>query len=473
MKGNNTEIQKLSETVIKGGYCIGCGACASLDGSPFKIEMDEHLMFQARLNDKESKLPFSDVSVLSVCPFSNENLNENEIGKDLYGGDAVKDDKLGYVRATYAGYVVEDSFREKGSSGGMGTWILTELFTRGLIDGVAHVHAVEPTERDSRLFKYHLSTTIEEIVNGAKSRYYPIEMSEVVKQIKEKPGKYAIVGLPCFIKAIRLLMLKDQVLSERIKFCIGLVCGHLKSAHFANMWAWQVGIHPTTLIGIDFRTKLEGYGANQYGITATGSVEGERISKVSPPLSKLFGANWGWGLFKYKACDYCDDVVAETADVTIGDAWLPRYVRDSAGTNIIIIRNRVIQRILEDAESLNRISMEHLSKKDIIASQSSGFAHRRESLSFRLFLADTKNKWRPQKRVEASEELVNSKIKKRQELRIQLAEQSHILFNKAIGADSFQLFVRELQPLVTAYQKLYRLSLLQRLKITIKRKLKL
>lgn len=197
------------------------------------MALDEYGRFQATL-DPAVDSTTSNAAVISVCPFSGVGPNEDEIGRELFDDNCKYHDKIGYNLATYASFVAEDEFRANGSSGGMGTWILTELFNHGLIDRVIHVGKHESTDADQRLFSYQVSSSIEEIHAGAKSRYYPIKMSGVLDIIQHCPGRYAIVGLPCFIKAIRLMAKENPVIREQIRFCIGLVCGHLKSSRLTS-----------------------------------------------------------------------------------------------------------------------------------------------------------------------------------------------------------------------------------------------
>lgn len=458
---NESDLNKLFKTVVGGGYCVGCGACASVDNSPIKMKLDDFSKLQPTIDDSID-FNLESGSYQSVCPFSDESDNEDTIGKNLFGLNAVHHEKLGYYLATYAGHVTEGTFRDSGSSGGMGSWIASTLFKQGLVDGVIHIHQRVPTADDNRLFHYQLSSTMDEIRNGAKSRYYPIELSEMVKLIKERPGKYLFVGIPCFIKSIRLLSQQDEVLKERIKFCIGLICGHLKTARFAEMLAWQCDIPPQQLTSIDFRTKLPEYGANKYGVTVTGMVDNLQVSRISPPVNRMYGTNWGLGFFKYKACDYCDDVVAETADVTIGDAWLPQYLKDSQGTNVVIIRNIEIQGIINQAIQEGELKMDSITPDDVIESQKSGFEHRREGLAYRLFLTDQKNEWRPNKRFQP-ENIKSKKIQEKQKSRIMLAEKSHIAFKAAFDKGQFSQFTELMNPLVQNYEKLYKQSIGQRM----------
>jgi len=38
---NGLEANILQSTVLAGNYCIGCGVCATVPGSPFRIKMDD------------------------------------------------------------------------------------------------------------------------------------------------------------------------------------------------------------------------------------------------------------------------------------------------------------------------------------------------------------------------------------------------------------------------------------------------
>ena len=451
---------KLFETVINGGYCIGCGACASIKDSPIIMAIDSFHKFIATAKNPITES--MDNTLNRVCPFSDNGLNEDQIGEELYQNHSSHHPQLGFSIETYAGFVNEDSFRKNGSSGGMVTWILTELFRNNIIDGAIHIQPRTPTTNDFRIFQYQLSTNLEQIALGAKSRYYPIELSEVMTIIRNRPGKYAVVGIPCFIKAVRLLNKEDKILNDRIKYCVGLVCGHLKSARFADLFAWQNGIHPSKLISIDFRSKIDGLNANQYGVTLKGSTNEKIESITTKPANKLYGTNWGYGFFKYKACDYCDDVVGETADITLGDAWLPRYNKDSNGTNVIIVRDPIIYELIENARKENKISLEKITKDEVVKSQSSGFSHRRQGLAYRLFLADQRGIWRPKKRIKA-ETIINKKIQQRQVLRIILTEQSHLAFKNAIDENDFSSFKIQLDPILAEYNKLYRPPLWRRI----------
>lgn len=391
----------------------------------------------------------------TVCPFSDDAANESEIANSLFHPE-VNDynDHLGRFISIYAGSVDTGGYRERGSSGGFTSWILTQLLEGNHVDAVIHVKPRLPTEGDKRLFKYGVSTSLQELHQGAKSHYYPVEMSEVLTHVRSTPGRYAIVGVPCFIKAIRLLSREEPLFRDRIIFTVGLFCGHLKSTGFAEMLAWQVGVHPDSLVEMDFRTKIEGRPSSSYAITATGKADGV-IHRKTELTANLVGTDWGKGFFKYKACDFCDDLSAETADVSVGDAWLPKYVDDSRGTNVVIIRNASIAEIVKEGIARGTLRFEPLSTEDAVASQSANVRHRREDLPYRLHLEDLKKQWRPRKRLSASSQPLNLQRKIIQKLRIRYREQIPGHWNSAVKNNDFSVFLKLIQPLEKEYQVLY------------------
>jgi coenzyme F420-reducing hydrogenase beta subunit len=113
------------QEIVSKGYCIGCGACAAAENSPYSIQMDQEGKYQASLEENKTE----DERILSVCPFSNKALNEDEIGRKLFGNNlgVQHDVYLGYYLKSYAGSVSEYTYREKGSSGGFGSWFAVTL----------------------------------------------------------------------------------------------------------------------------------------------------------------------------------------------------------------------------------------------------------------------------------------------------------------------------------------------------------
>ncbi len=454
-----TGIQK----IVSNGYCIGCGVCVAIKDSPYSIQLDQKGKYQViiRENSVDIELP------LSVCPFSDHALNEDEIGTKLFGNylEVQQNNYLGYFLKCFAGFVSEDTYREKGSSGGFGSWLAVSLLEEHLVDYVIHIR---PDKQSSTLFVYSISSTREEICEGAKSKYYPVELSKVLNVVRNTPGKYILIGVPCFIKAIRLLSDHEQVFKERIIFTFGLVCGHQKTDRFAKAIGWELGIQPDKLESIDFRVKISGENASSYGV----SVKEKGNEKVIIfPMKNILVHNWGHGLFRYNACDYCDDVMAETADVTIGDAWLSEYVKDDRGTNIVVVRNPIILYLLE--KRYKSLSIEEITADKVYESQAGGFRNRREGLSYRLYLKDRQKEWRPTKRVASSADIPN-KRKKIYQKRIPLLHQANDAYEKALLVNEFSVFKKLIEPALRDYNKLYDESLVIKiLKKKIKRFIKL
>lgn len=324
------------------------------------------------------QLDIAEPAFARTCPFSPTAANEDVIAAERFPAAPAHDPRLGAHESAWVGHVAASDFRAGGSSGGMVTWVASELLRRGEIDGVAHV---VPTDgANGVFFRYRLSRSVEAVREGAKSRYFPVDLAEVLAEIRATPGRYAIVGVPCFIKAVNLLRREDPVIAERVTHLLGLFCGHMKSAAFVNSFAWQLGAEPDTVRAVEYRRKDAGRPANWYTAQLT-LADGQVRDR---DWWHLADGDWGAGFFQASACNWCDDVLAETADIAFGDAWVEPYSSDGRGTNVVIARSPEMQALLTGSIADGTLALEEVDADFIANTQAAGLRQRREGLAYRL-----------------------------------------------------------------------------------------
>jgi len=334
-----------------------------------------------------------------TCPFSPHAANEDAIAAARYPRAPVADERIGRFEQAYVGHVEEGGYRAGGSSGGMVSWVAAELLASGMVDGVAHVVPTLPDASGAPFFRYRISRTLDQVLEGAQSRYYPVDLGDVLAEIRRTPGRYAVVGVPCFVKAMHLLRAEDPVIAERVTHLLGLFCGHMKSARFVDSFAWQLGASIEDVRAVDYRRKDPGRPANWYTAQLTLS-DGSTRSK---DWWHLADGDWGAGYFQYPACNYCDDVVAETADIAFGDAWVEPYCSDGRGTNVVIVRSPLLAAMVSRAIAAGRLALQPVDADFIAQTQAAGLRQRREGLAYRLTWR--RRGIRPRKRVEPSRRL--------------------------------------------------------------------
>lgn len=214
-------------------------------------------------------------------------------------------------------------------------------------------------------------------MSSSGSAYYPTEMSGVLKQILWTQKRYAIIALPCFVKALRLAQMKNKHLRERIVCIASLTCGHMKSTEFTKHIAQISGLDED-IQSVHYRTKSHNRPANLFSFDYVG-VTGKTASCV---WNEGIGALWASDEYTVPACNFCDDIFGECADVTFMDAWLPEYVQDSQGTSLCIARSGLADTILQMKEG---IAISQISIVKVKESQRSVIINKRELLSLRLY----------------------------------------------------------------------------------------
>ena len=372
--------------IVENDLCIGCGLCAAIcPQEALKMAWNRHGEYSPiewRPCSTECNL------CLMVCPFADHEENEDTIGMELYGNvpGISHLPETGYYLSAYVGY--SEKHRPSSASGGVATWLLEMLLSEDIID---YVICVTPAGNPEKLFSFRIFDTPEGVRTGAGSAYYPVEMSGVIKQVIEVPGRYAITGLPCFLKAVRLAQQRNAKLKERIAVTVGLVCGQMKSKHFTDYIASVAGVQGN-VIGVQYRGKSLDHPATNYHYAFT-TDDGE-VKKISwkEGISEAWMNRW----FTPNACNYCDDIFAECADVTCMDAWLPEYSNESLGTSLVLVRSLLVLKVVERGLGayLNPIPIEL-----VVQSQAGVVAAKRLYLTCRLYLDQKKEHRVPKKRV--------------------------------------------------------------------------
>lgn len=376
------------DSVINQDLCTGCGACLyQTHSNNWKMDWNNEGFLVPTQKNGEGQI---NEATINVCPFNpypaDEVRTEDELA-NLFLQDAPNHHpQVGRYYNTYAGY--SEQFRLTSSSGGLATYILTELLEQKLVDAVITVG-----EGKDNHYEYKLIKRKEDLAAASKTKYYPVTMAEALKELRNLDGKVAVVGIGCFIKAVRLLQHYNPELREKIVFTIGIICGGLKSRFFGEYLAAKAGVQNNEFTKPQFRIKNYESTAGDYSFGCIDNRGDERQVKM-----RTVGDMWGSGMFKCNACDYCDDVTTELADVSLGDAWLPPFSQDGKGTNVVVTRSTLAEKLIIEGIRSAKLAVQPLPFETFLSSQHGSYNHRHKALKYRIQKAEKQGAAIPPKR---------------------------------------------------------------------------
>ena len=395
---DSCESSSVLAKVVERGFCIGCGVCAAVCPS-HRLDMQFNTFgeYIPVVRDGLSCSPNCQ-ACLAVCPLSDGSPNEDDLGCELFAQTAEMKhvSPVGYYLDSLAGFSRVEGHRVNGASGGLVTWTLETLLESGAVDRAI---CVTSTPGQRPLFRPKVCSQPAEIRRCSGSCYYPVEFSRVLREVLTVEARYAIVTLPCVAKALRLAAKRNRALSRRIRYVLGLTCGQSKSAFFAEYACALAGGDPAGLKEVQFRVKDPQRSASDHGIQLTWAQDGTSKCTKTIFWGEGPGRAWSKRYFTPAACNYCDDVFAETADASFMDAWLPSYVSDSAGTSIVVIRHPALRSLFADGVRAGTLQADPISVDLAIESQRSAIRAKGETLRKRLHLAKRREEWVPSSRM--------------------------------------------------------------------------
>jgi len=275
------------------------------------------------------------------------------------------------------GYSRDKHIRWLASSGGVATSILMFMLREKLVDGalVVGMDGLKP--------KPFIAKSPEDLMQAIGSKYLPTSLNVKLKDLLESKGKYAIVGLPCHIRTIRRIMAESMDLQEKLVLLIGLFCCRTLSPTGFKVLLRKLKVREEAVKEFKFR----GYG---WPGNLRVSLNNEKI--ISIPYFSYWRPLYSPYFFTPRACMFCSDMMNEEADVSLGDAWLPRIMKkDNLGSSIIISRTKRAEEILREARRKGFIELKRIDEKDVIKAQWRPLFFKKITLPARLMLTKHKS----------------------------------------------------------------------------------
>lgn len=351
-------LRSLSQ-IINNGLCHRCGSCVGI--CPTNV-----LSF-----DKEEYPKINNLSActdcdlcVKVCPGDEFNFHEHH--QKIFNSDGELKKTHGSFKESLIAYSKNEELREHSTSGGLVSAILLHLLEKKEIDGAI---VIVSDEKELWKGKPIVARTKEEIFASLKSKYAISPTNAAFKEIREIPGRYAFVGLPCQIHGLQKAKELDKRIAERVVLSIGLFC-HAAIEHDAfrtifetlgdktegaSRFVSRIGKHP----GAPHLVYQDGTSYPVY----FGDKKGFRPSSMEM-------INILYRLYTPKRCLTCFDGLAEFADIAVGDPWMAPPENDvdfHKGWSFALVRTEAGQEAINKLKTDDQIGYRELTEKEALS----------------------------------------------------------------------------------------------------------
>jgi coenzyme F420 hydrogenase subunit beta len=265
------------------------------------------------------------------------------------------DTELGRWRVAYAARTTDEQIIRNASSGGVMTGIAAYLLESGIVDGVVTTK-LKYGENGPRP-KTTIVTKKQDLFQTQGSKYCPVTVFDTEPDIATFNGKLAFIGTPCQIAALRMLQQQDPSIGEKVILTIGNFCGGYRDLRETDKIIERAGFRKTKVSFFRYR------GGGQPGSMLIKDRDCREVQLPYPQYSRMTG------IVKYLRCRICVDATGELADISCGDAWIPRFLETKKGWSIVMARSELAEKILTKMQQTGDLCISDVSVQEIKASQ--------------------------------------------------------------------------------------------------------
>ena len=358
---NSPVLAPVLARVMRGKLCSGCGLCAAI--APAAIAMEMQPPGWLRPSQTAPLTAAQEAAIAATCPGLVVHPPAGAQGADPLWGPA---------QEVAVGHATDPVMRHQASSGGVISALLAHALDTGLIDFVVQTGA-DPAHPTANLTR--ISTSRDEIMAASGSRYAPSSPLAGLEDWLARPGRFALVGKPCDISALRARALQDPRINQRIPLMLAFFCAGVPSATGTQRILDRLEAPAQDVVAFRYR----GDGWPGY---ATATLKDGSTRRMS------YSDSWGQILSKHVQfrCKICPDAVGGAADIACADAWFgddrgyPSF-EEQEGRSLVIARTPAGQALLDTARSAGRLATTPLPISDIIRMQPHQARRKRQILS--------------------------------------------------------------------------------------------
>ncbi len=316
---NSNCFRELQDQVIHPGLCTHCGTCAGL--SEKTIHMKDMGAGPIPVCDNEASVSLPE-NVLEFCPGKGLNIPSlNEFVFEKLPSNWL----IGNVLQFFIGYSGHPKIRRHGASGGVITEILIYLLENRLVDGVVAVKQGSPKPWQAEPV---IARTREEILACSQSVYVHVPVNTILHEIKSFSGTLAYVGLPDQVMSIRKLQQLGITPADKIKYILGPYVGTIMYFGAIKSYLRSNGVrHLEDITSLKYR---EGEWPGYLEIkTKSGQIF----------RAEKFYYNYLIPFYITSASLLAVDFSNELSDVSVGDAWHPKFEKEGNGFSVVAARS--------------------------------------------------------------------------------------------------------------------------------------
>lgn len=264
---------------------------------------------------------------ISACPGAR--LEHMGGSREQAGVDRDLFDGWGPVLGVWEGFAADPAVRFAASSGGAATALSVYCLEQEKMAGVLHTGA----RKDFRyLNETVLSTSRDELVERAGSRYAPASPADGLDLIEQAAGKCVFIGKPCDVAAVQKARRLRPALSEKLGLTIAFFCAGVPSTRGNLELLKRNGIQSGSEIR-ELRYRGRGWPGN-WTVRFGGADGCEEAREMT------YAESWDF-LQRYRQwrCYICPDHTGEFADIAVGDPWYRDVEPGEPGKSLIVARS--------------------------------------------------------------------------------------------------------------------------------------